>query len=69
MATALNPVDWKMQKYGIFQESHPALFGEDVAGVVEQVGEGVTAFKKGDRVSVPVSQVAGSETHLCSKFP
>jgi NADPH:quinone reductase-like Zn-dependent oxidoreductase len=50
MATALNPVDWKMQKYGVFQESHPALFGEDVAGVVEQVGEGVTAFKKGDRV-------------------
>jgi NADPH:quinone reductase-like Zn-dependent oxidoreductase len=50
MATALNPVDWKMQKYGVLQESYPALFGEDVAGVVEQVGEGVTAFKKGDRV-------------------
>ena len=28
----------------------PALFGHEVAGVVEQVGAGVTAFRVGDRV-------------------
>ncbi|KAG6840149.1 hypothetical protein C0991_008586, partial [Blastosporella zonata] len=50
--TALNPVDWKIQKYGIFlQESdYPALVGTDIAGVVEEIGEGASGFAKGDRV-------------------
>jgi len=50
VATALNPVDWKIQKYGMFVENYPAILGTDSAGVVEEVGEGVTAFKKGDKV-------------------
>ncbi|OBZ79326.1 Protein TOXD [Grifola frondosa] len=49
-ATALNPVDWKIQKYGGFITDYPAVLGEDAAGIVEEVGEGVTSFKKGDRV-------------------
>ncbi|KNZ77519.1 Zinc-type alcohol dehydrogenase-like protein C2E1P3.01 [Termitomyces sp. J132] len=49
-ATALNPVDWKIQKYGIFIEDYPALIGTDIAGVVEEVGEGTSGFAKGDRV-------------------
>jgi hypothetical protein len=50
-ATALNPADWKIQKYGpFFIENYPAILGTDSAGVVEAVGEGVTAFKKGDKV-------------------
>ena len=49
-AAALNPVDWKVQKYGIFVEKYPAILGTDVAGDVEELGEGVTDFKKGDRV-------------------
>ncbi|GLB40684.1 putative alcohol dehydrogenase GroES-like domain [Lyophyllum shimeji] len=49
-ATALNPVDWKIQKYGIFITEFPAVLGTDGAGEVEQVGEGVTNFSKGDRV-------------------
>ncbi|RDB29126.1 Zinc-type alcohol dehydrogenase-like protein C2E1P3.01 [Hypsizygus marmoreus] len=50
LATSLNPVDWKIQKYGVFLDNFPAVLGTDVAGEVEQVGEGVTEFSKGDRV-------------------
>ncbi|KAG6879794.1 hypothetical protein C0992_011592 [Termitomyces sp. T32_za158] len=49
-ATALNPVDWKIQKYGIFIEDYPVLIGTDIAGVVDEVGEDVSEFAKGDRV-------------------
>jgi len=49
-AAGLNPVDWKIQSYGLFYEDYPVITGSDVAGDVEQVGEGVVGFKKGDRV-------------------
>ncbi|KAF7978888.1 hypothetical protein HWV62_44389 [Athelia sp. TMB] len=47
---ALNPVDWKIQKYGFGIDNFPAVIGMDLAGSVEEVGEGVTSFKKGDQV-------------------
>ncbi|KAI0736270.1 chaperonin 10-like protein [Fomitopsis betulina] len=49
-ATALNPVDWKIQKYDIYVKEYPAILGADAAGTVEELGEGVTGFAKGDRV-------------------
>ena len=49
-AAALNPVDWKIQKYGVFIQSYPAILGTDISGEVEEIGENVTDFKKGDRV-------------------
>ncbi|KAF8972287.1 chaperonin 10-like protein [Flammula alnicola] len=49
-AAALNPVDWKIQKYGVLVEEFPAVLGSDIAGDVEDIGEGVTDFTKGDRV-------------------
>ncbi|KAI3397977.1 hypothetical protein diail_10053 [Diaporthe ilicicola] len=49
-AVALNPVDWKKLEYGIMVDSFPAVFGADIAGVVEAVGEGVDSFKPGDEV-------------------
>ena len=49
-AVAINPVDWKIQDYGLFIQSWPNVLGEDVAGEIHEVGSNVTKFKKGDRV-------------------
>ncbi|KAJ4338267.1 hypothetical protein N0V87_004035 [Didymella glomerata] len=49
-AAAVNPVDWKIQDYGIFLQKYPNVLGTDVTGEVHEVGEGVTHVKKGDRV-------------------
>lgn len=54
-ATALNPVDWKIQKYDIYVKEYPAILGADAAGTVEELGEGVTGFAKGDRVCVSIN--------------
>ena len=50
-ALATNPVDWKMQQFGIIIEKYPTILGSDVSGVVDAVGSDVTHFQKGDRVT------------------
>lgn len=49
-AVALNPLDWKNLHHGQMVRSWPEVFGIDTAGVVEVVGDEVTAFKAGDAV-------------------
>ncbi|KIK55209.1 hypothetical protein GYMLUDRAFT_47960 [Collybiopsis luxurians FD-317 M1] len=49
-AVALNPVDWKIQSSGFIVSSYPAVLGTDIAGDIEQVGEGVKGWEKGDRI-------------------
>ncbi|KAI5120697.1 hypothetical protein M0805_007660 [Coniferiporia weirii] len=49
-ATALNPVDWKLRAYNLLIGEYPAVLGSDSSGTVEEVGEGVQGFSKGDRV-------------------
>ncbi|KAG6845254.1 hypothetical protein H0H87_011989 [Tephrocybe sp. NHM501043] len=49
-AVGLNPVDWSIQKWGLFIENFPAILGTDTAGTVVEVGQGVTNFSVGDRV-------------------
>lgn len=49
-ATALNPVDWKIQVHDFFIREYPTILGIDIAGTVTDVGEGVSGFKLGDRV-------------------
>ena len=49
-AAALNPIDWKIQKYGFAIDTYPAVLGSDISGVVESVGSNVTVLTAGDRV-------------------
>ena len=55
-AAALNPVDWKIQQFGIIVTKYPAIVGSDAAGVVVQAGSDVTNLSVGDRVYVPTSR-------------
>ncbi|AEU39160.1 NADP-dependent oxidoreductase [Granulicella mallensis] len=52
-AAGLNPIDWKIRS-GAMKEFMPVQFptvlGYDFAGVVRELGEGVTGFAVGDRV-------------------
>jgi NADPH:quinone reductase-like Zn-dependent oxidoreductase len=49
-AAGVNPVDWKTRTRGAYLREPPFTVGWDVAGVVEEVGPGVTRFAVGDRV-------------------
>jgi NADPH:quinone reductase-like Zn-dependent oxidoreductase len=49
-AAGVNPVDCKVRAYGGFLGEPPFTVGWDVAGVVEELGRGVTRFAPGDRV-------------------
>lgn len=49
-AVAINGIDWKNITFGATIQSCPAVLGIDGAGIIEEVGEGVTNFKPGDEV-------------------
>lgn len=52
-AASVNPVDWKLRSGEVrahFPVDFPAIPGRDAAGVVDEVGEGVTGAIVGDRV-------------------
>ena len=53
LAAAANPMDWKIRNGDtklLTGRRFPRGLGHDFAGVVEEVGEGVTRFKPGDAV-------------------
>jgi len=52
-ATSVNPVDFKIRSgvaKAMFPQKFPAILGRDVSGEIVELGEGVTDFKKGDKV-------------------
>jgi NADPH:quinone reductase-like Zn-dependent oxidoreductase len=52
-ASSINPVDWKIREghlTQIFPAQLPITLGRDLAGVVTEVGKGVTNVKVGDKV-------------------
>lgn len=50
-AVSLNPMDWIFPKAGFYlMKNLPVVIGEEGAGVVERVGEGVTNLAVGDKV-------------------
>lgn len=58
-ASALNPLDVKIPKSGFFEiTKYPVVLGEEGAGVVQKVGDGVTNLAQGDKVSVTVPSVS-----------
>ncbi len=48
-AAGVNPIDWKIRE-GYIPLKFPATLGGDFSGVVADVGEGVSGFKKGFEV-------------------
>ncbi len=63
-ATAINDYDWSMVRgkpylyrllYGITKPKRP-IAGMELSGVIEDIGEGVTQFKKGDAVYGDISE-------------
>lgn len=52
-ATSVNPIDYKMRSGAAkehFPVKFPAILGRDIAGVVREVGPGVSGFAAGDKV-------------------
>src|SRR3984957_7440365 len=48
-SVGVNPIDWKVRS-GAMRGELPQMTGREVAGVVDQLGEGVTGVELGDEV-------------------
>jgi NADPH:quinone reductase len=65
-ASGVNPLDLKIHAGEAAHARHPlpAILGLDLAGVVEQVGRGVTQFNPGDEVYGMTGGVGGLQGSL-----
>nr|WP_328765918.1 zinc-binding dehydrogenase [Halomicroarcula nitratireducens] len=62
-ASSVNPVEYKIRRGDLppFAPDFPAILGCDVAGVVETVGDDVSAFDAGDEVYGMIGGVTGAQ--------
>ena len=65
-ASGVNPLDTKIRagKAAHAKQPLPAVLGVDMAGIVEEIGPGVTAFSCGDEVYGMVGGVGGLQGTL-----
>ena len=52
-AAGVNPIDWKVRQgymKDLWLHKFPLVLGWDLSGVIEEIGTGVSRFKKGDEV-------------------
>jgi NADPH2:quinone reductase len=66
LASGVNPLDTKIRagEGGHAKQPLPAVLGLDMAGVVVEVGDGITAFEPGDEVFGMVGGVGGLQGTL-----
>ena len=77
MCCGLNPVDYKLVEGGMKEWKWPHVPGVDVAGVVEEVGEGVDVWQVGDavmmhndiRVQGGLAEYVVGKAHVLSQLP
>ncbi|KAF7343792.1 GroES-like protein [Mycena sanguinolenta] len=50
LSAGLNPMNIVQHQTNFFIPEYPAIIGVDLAGVIDEVGEGVVGFAKGDEV-------------------
>ncbi|KAM0746333.1 GroES-like protein [Meredithblackwellia eburnea MCA 4105] len=65
IAVSSNPKDWKIPYY---MAGYSAVEGNDVAGYIETLGEGVTGFKPGDKVAAFTKMRSGDKYGAYSEF-
>jgi NADPH:quinone reductase-like Zn-dependent oxidoreductase len=68
-AVGINPIDWKVRRGGPMGGELPQTTGRDVAGVVDELGEGVADVAVGDRVfGFAVGPTAAAELALLADY-
>ena len=76
-AAAVCGTDVRMIKNGAagVDEQHPRILGHEIAGIIEETGDGVTGYEKGMRVSVAPNMGCGicdmcvsGNSHLCPDY-
>lgn len=68
-ACAVNPLDWKVTDGSVasfLDREPPFIIGADIAGVVEEVGAGVTRQKAGDEVFGQVGLLGGYAEYVAT---
>jgi len=64
-AAGVNPVDTYIRAGHFGEFKVPFVPGIDGAGIIESVGDGVTRFKKGDRVFCFTNNLQGTYAEYC----
>ncbi|RMJ22244.1 hypothetical protein PHISP_06884 [Aspergillus sp. HF37] len=69
-AVAIQPFDAKVRGHAYIHVPYPFILGNGVAGTVEEVGPGVTRFRKGDRVvsDTPTYQAKATKYGAWQKY-